>query len=385
MFQINKDTCIKWNYSDGDEFNDKKIDELKWQTRFPWSRSLISEDIFYSENNVIVDSGFARFRVQKEKTQTKLFIWEHDSATFKRLGKYPDSLGNYALSYTGGLIWSRKKYKYGYFEVRFKNPSNVGLWPAFWLYGENANEIDFMELKGEINNQIHVDIHCPDGCNNYIQGLFNYRKSFGHWIKTNGDFHNGFNVVSGEWQPNYVKYFLNGNLVAYFSGKIDVDLDLTTGNGKAHKGGAFAPGVSDKTIFPTDFIVDYIRVWSKDSAESIQKNLTRDFTIVDEKQSEQIEPKNERIKFKRKAKTKIEEIITLSVLPHKVNGYSMHLLGYNKKIESFTFKLISETGKILFEPTVYSNSYYDKAFEESTEKVYLEINYEGTVYKYQLK
>ncbi|MBL7930375.1 MAG: family 16 glycosylhydrolase, partial [Bacteroidia bacterium] len=263
LFQIDKDTCIKWNYLEGDEFNGKHYREDLWSSGFPWSRSLISEDIYYSDKNVLVDSGLAKFRVNREKTITKLYDWEHDSVSFKRENKFPDNEGRYELSYTGGLLWSKKKYRYGYFEARFKNPQSTGFWPAFWLYGEKTNEIDFMELKGEKTSQLHVDIHCPEGCRNYIEGFFGYRKAFGHWVKTTGDFAKEFDVISGEWQPSYVKYYLNGNLIAYFSGNIDVPLALTVGNGKAHEGGPFAPGVNEKTLFPSDFIVDYVRIWSK--------------------------------------------------------------------------------------------------------------------------
>ena len=382
---MDKDTCIKWNYAGGDEFNGTAIDEAMWQTRFPLSRALISEDIYYSEKNVIVDSGVVKFRVNKEKARTKIHIWEHDSAVFKRERKYPDSEGIYEMNYTGGLIWSRKKYKYGYFEVRFKNPENTGLWPAFWLYGEKTNEIDFMELKGEKNDHIHVDIHCPDGCNNYIQGLLNYRKSFGHWIKTDGNLSDQFNVVSGEWQPGYVKYYLNGNLIAYFAGNIDVDMALTAGNGKAHEGGPFAPGVGDKTIFPSDFTVDYIRVWTKADSSDLQKLRGRDFQIVNEPVKTIIQPRREKIKFRRKMNQKPGEKITLSVLPLNTLDYTFSLSGYSRSSSGFRFQLLNKEGVTLFEPANYSNGYYNTMLAAPGDEIYLKLKYDAKEYVVRIK
>ena len=382
LFQVDKDTCIKWNYFDGDEFNSKTLDETKWKTSFPWSKFLPSENIIYTPKNIILDSGLVKFRVNKEKTITRVSQW--DTADFRKNGKIPDKDGNYELEYTGGLIWSQKKYKYGYFEVRFKNPSNLGLWPAFWLYGEKTNEIDFMELKGEKNNHIHVDVHCPNGCRNYITGLLGYRKGFGHWIKTDGYFSEQFNVVSGEWEPGYIKYFLNGNLIAYFKGNIDVELDITAGNGKAHDGGPFDPGVGQKTTFPSDFVVDYIRVWNKDKTNQKKSINSTNFDIQEETQKKALQPKKEKIKFNKKIEKIPSEQITISFLPLQEGKYSFSLLGYNSTTQNFKFELVNEKGENIFSPEKYYNGQYIISLKnQNFNDLYLNMEIDGK--KYQQK
>jgi hypothetical protein len=90
----------------------------------------------------------------------------------------------------------------------------------FGYMEESPNEeIDFFELKGERDNQIHLDVHCPKGCEDFRGGFLNLKKNWGAWIKNNQSLADGWNIISGEWQPNYVKFFLNGQPIGYFEGE----------------------------------------------------------------------------------------------------------------------------------------------------------------------
>jgi beta-glucanase (GH16 family) len=59
--------------------------------------------------------------------------------------------------------------KYGRFEARIKTPYGPGIWPAFWMLGENINEvswpfcgeIDIMELRGQAPNTMYGTVHGP--------------------------------------------------------------------------------------------------------------------------------------------------------------------------------------------------------------------------------
>ena len=83
------------------------------------------------------------------------------------------------------------------------------MWPAFWLAGGYPNEeIDVFELKGERPGKIHVDVHCPNDCDDY-KTWYGQKKSWGGWISLNEKLTEGFNVIGIEWQPTYIKYFLN--------------------------------------------------------------------------------------------------------------------------------------------------------------------------------
>lgn len=64
---------------------------------------------------------------------------------------------------TGGLF----SVMYGKFEMRAKLPYGQGIWPAFWLLGDNigevgwpaCGEIDIMELIGKDSANIHSTLH----------------------------------------------------------------------------------------------------------------------------------------------------------------------------------------------------------------------------------
>lgn len=56
---------------------------------------------------------------------------------------------------------------YGKFEMRAKLPQGQGIWPAFWLLGENigekgwpaCGEIDIMEFVGRDAGSIYSSLH----------------------------------------------------------------------------------------------------------------------------------------------------------------------------------------------------------------------------------
>src|SRR5450631_3183260 len=58
---------------------------------------------------------------------------------------------------------------YGRFEARVKIPSGQGMWPAFWMLGDNigrggwpaCGEVDIMENVGKEPTRIHGTIHGP--------------------------------------------------------------------------------------------------------------------------------------------------------------------------------------------------------------------------------
>ncbi|MBC7861819.1 MAG: family 16 glycosylhydrolase, partial [Bacteroidia bacterium] len=227
LWQVFPDKVVKWNYYDGDEFNKEKLDETKWITSQPWGRPVHSQEIIYVKDNVVFENGIAQFQIRKENKLFELYPWEFDTASLRK-DKIPLVDGNKInFKYSGGLLWSKKKYKYGYFEIKFKASEGQGIWPAFWLYGANPNnEIDFYELKGEKEKTLHVDIHCPDGCSNYIDTWYGYRKSWGHWVEISKRLSEEYNVVSGEWTADYIKWYFNGMLMAYSNHSYDLDMWL---------------------------------------------------------------------------------------------------------------------------------------------------------------
>ena len=74
-------------------------------------------------------------------------------------------------SFTSAKLVTKGKFSqaYGRFEARIKVPGGSGLWPAFWLLGENVDvdgwpqcgEIDIMEYRRQEPTKVSGSIHGP--------------------------------------------------------------------------------------------------------------------------------------------------------------------------------------------------------------------------------
>lgn len=321
----------KWFYRTGDEFTGYVVDDTKWIKSLPWSRNVVSSGCHYLDENTYLDSGYVHFKLDRYQKYKPLMEWEIKDSYVK---KHPERQkeNTFYFDYTAGLIWSKMPFKYGQFEIRFKSPQGSGIWPAFWLYGGNPNyEIDFFELKGEKNNQMHVDVHCPTGCSNYRNSWIDLSKGWGHWVKTTNYFNNSFNVISGVWNEEGISFYLNENYIAYYKGKFDLSMNLTTGIGIAQNDGPFHPGENKSTKFPATLIVDYIRVWSdKDTIYDVKDNykLFESSYISDNRAHQQSYPKSSVGKNSKKNGF-ADQKGAITLLPILYNKYSLTIAGNN--------------------------------------------------------
>ncbi|MBP8033586.1 MAG: glycoside hydrolase family 16 protein [Bacteroidia bacterium] len=338
MWQVKSNSSQKWFYQDGDEFNNPVIDENKWMFGMPWGSISMSQDLAFSRNNVSVENGLVSFIAKKEDMAAPINDWEINKKYLEKSGKKVVD-GKYDVNYTAGMLTTKRRFKYGYFELRFKSNEEKGIWPAFWLYGGEPNEeIDFFELKGERKNQIHLDVHCPNGCENFKSSPFN-KKSWGAWLKTNQSLAKGWNIISGEWQPNYVKFFLNGQPIAFFEGDFKTYQNLFINTSVAKNGEAFNPGPDENTKWPNSFDVDYVRVWSK---EDTVYNMKDNYKLF-ESTSQSISNND---LYSTELKRKVNYVYNKSELKGEVGTITLLPVFYNKYSLSFAGKNL---GKVLVE------------------------------------
>jgi beta-glucanase (GH16 family) len=371
MWQINKDTIIKWYYEDGDEFNDEQIDTQKWSYWYGWGRSIWGnkEQQYYTDGkNHEVSNGSLKLNARKENLDIKIVDWMNENDSIISEGKFY-GLNKRKFEYTAGMILSKKDYLYGYYEIKFKTPKETGYWPAFWLYGGTPNEeIDWMELKTEKKNAIHVGRHSQKYEENKIK-VFLKRKWWGDWVYFKGNLAEGYNVIAGEWTPNCLKYYLNGECIAYSKISMNIPKKLCANIAVPSDNGAFHPGPKKEITKSSDFEIDYIRVWT--SNEPINK--------------EQLYTTSTRENYattRLKSKTKFlygpklihkNEGFTMSVYPSTKNGYELVCLG--KEIPSTATYTIKNDKKEIVEtlPLKYGVNFI-AAEKLSTNKFYLEIN-----------
>lgn len=160
-------------------------------------------------------------------------------------------------------------FTYGYVEVKAKCPTGRGTWPAIWMLGTNirsvgwpkCGEIDMMENVGYDPDLVHFNPHTK--AYNHTNGS---NKGSNIAVK---DFHKDFHVYGMEWTPTEVKWFFNGKHVHSFKKEAD-DVDkwpffepqyliLNLAIGGAWGG---QKGIDD-AIYPSKFLVDYVRIYQK--------------------------------------------------------------------------------------------------------------------------
>ena len=169
-------------------------------------------------------------------------------------------------NYTSGKINTKNKieFKYGTVEVRAKLPTGQGVWPAIWMLGTNisevgwpkAGEIDIMEYVGKNPHEIHTTLHTSDS----------YGESKNTKITTIPSIEEGFHVYKADWTKDFIKFYIDEVLVYTFSPELKNEdtwpfdqpfyllLNLAVG-------GNFGGPEVDDSIFPQEFLIDYVKIY----------------------------------------------------------------------------------------------------------------------------
>lgn len=332
MWQFKKDTVVKWYYYDGDEFNDASIDRDKWHTAFSWTEINYDMKFRMTPERLVLQDGICKFMCYRDTGLYQVPDWHLDSA-FKK--KYAAELVNgnrFPYYFTAGDVWSKGKYERGYFELRFKNTNAYGMYPGFWLFGDNGDEIDFFELKGEREKEIHVDVHCKNQCDRNYKGFGLFRRNFGEWVRVTAPLCDSYNVLAGEWGDSYVHWYLNGEGIASFKGQFGSQyMDLILGTGVAQDGKPFEPGIRARTVFPNSLDVDYVRVWYKEpKPKGAIKGKQHDTFDYCKDSAAQPAILKRKIRYLYDSETFDADLATVSLLPKKQHKVVVSILGRSK-------------------------------------------------------
>jgi beta-glucanase (GH16 family) len=160
---------------------------------------------------------------------------------------------------------------YGRFEARIKIPAGQGIWPAFWMLGDDlpsagwpkCGEIDIMENIGKEPGIVHGSLHGPSTTSNTSDLTATFALPAGQ------NYADDFHLYAVEWEPTVVRFYVDSNLYATF------DSSQWPAGGKwvfdhpffiilnVAVGGDW-PGSPDPTSkFPQNMLVDYVRVYTK--------------------------------------------------------------------------------------------------------------------------
>ena len=175
-----------------------------------------------------------------------------------------------ARDYTSARLKTAGKFsqKYGRFEARIKIPQGQGIWPAFWMLGDDISkigwpkggEIDIMENIGKEPATVHGTIHGPGYSGDKGIGL-------PYSLPADQHFADDFHVFAVEWEPKAIRFYVDEHLYATLT-----PTDLPKGAKWVYNhpffmllnvavGGGW-PGNPDATTqLPQTMLVDYVRVY----------------------------------------------------------------------------------------------------------------------------
>ncbi|MFZ4893008.1 discoidin domain-containing protein [Plantibacter sp. Mn2098] len=193
-------------------------------------------------------------------------------------------------TYTSGRINSSRKAhaQFGRIEARAQVPAGQGLWPAFWMMGENFldgttwptnGEIDIMEVLGHEPDTLHNTIHGPgySGMNG-VGGSFKPKDADGNPI----DLSAGFHTYGVDWDSTGLRFWLDDP--GYVTRTIKTaDIEDQLGFSWVYDqpffmilnlavGGDWPGSPNANTQFPARMVVDTIRVSQSAGSGQLRTN-----------------------------------------------------------------------------------------------------------------
>lgn len=227
-----------------DEFNDSTLDLSKWSFETGNNHGYNNEMEYYTSRsqNCSEQNGLLTITALKESYS--------------------------GFNYTSARINTQNKFsfKYGKIEAKIKLPYGQGIWPAFWMLGDNINqvswpgcgEIDIMEMIG------------GQGRENTVYGSAHWGGDYSKtYSLSSGIFADNFHVFDITWNQKQIVWHVDGityntlditpSALSCFQKNFFVILNLAVG-------GSW-PGYPDaSTVFPQTMQVDYIRVYQDTTA-----------------------------------------------------------------------------------------------------------------------
>jgi len=315
-----------WNLVWSDEFNYSGLpDNTKW----------------------VHEVGLIRNQELQYYTNKRLDNCKVENGNLLIIGKKESYKGS---DYTSACITTDDKFsfKYGKIEARIKLPSGQGMWPAFWMLGQNIHEEGWPKC-GEVDIMEQINAESKN------HGTM-------HWDNTGHKKYGGtitcdvqqYHVYSIEWNENAIKWFLDGT--KYWEGNIKDSINST---GEFHKpfylmlnlaiGGSWPGSPDASTLFPDTMSVDYVRVY-QEKTTSISLNRTNETIQISPNPTNDVltiripqlyrsgDLKIVDIKGTECLNRHVDDAITQLAVGHLSKG--IYFLKFRKDILSFTQKFI---------------------------------------------
>ena len=253
---------LVWNLAWSDEFegpNGSAVDSSKW-----------SFDIG--------GKGWGNNELETYTNRTVNAHVENGSLVIKALRETFTGPDQITRNFTSARLLTRNKFAQtnGRFEARIKIPFGQGIWPAFWMLGNNINtagwptcgEIDVMENIGKEPSIVHGTFHGP--------GYSGAKSVSAAFTLANGKkFSDDFHAFAVEWETNVMRFYVDGLL---YKTRTPADLPAGTSWVFDHPffillnvavGGGFPGNPDATTVFPQTMQVDYVRVYQRATSSNV--------------------------------------------------------------------------------------------------------------------
>lgn len=240
-----------WQLIWQDQFDADELDPSKWQVQIGYTGASNKELQIYTnlQENIHLENSCLVFTALKKPFLGHLF-------TSARVA-------------TRGLFTCQ----YGRLEASIRIPTGKGMWPAFWMLGDDigsvgwpkCGEIDIMENKGGFPDVVRGTIHGP---------AYSGDESIGKDYCTPGrSFSDAFHLYAIEWEPHEIRWYVDdfhyntltdkdvhGDWV--FDHPFYIVLNLAIG-------GSWPGFPDDTTQFPQRMVTDYVKVYSRRASAKV--------------------------------------------------------------------------------------------------------------------
>lgn len=276
-----------------DEFTDSTVDTAHWRPVPPWNQCGTQTgtycmngpfDIAYRKwdplgvgefdyTNTEVSNGTLKLYTRKENYTGTSYCWPGGVFTVENL----------PYIYTSAMLYSKKRFKYGYYEIRFRLPAippgytYQGFGPNFWLYGVDPpvnewSEIDVFEIFGyvpgsDVLNEFTTNIHYQAISTSSHLFDFNSQGSVTE---------NVWHTAGVDWTSDHVHFYLDGQKIKEVTASIPFDslvpMHIWIDVNAPTTGGCidFDTTGTIQTYFPYIYEIDYVKVWQmKKDCDSI--------------------------------------------------------------------------------------------------------------------
>jgi beta-glucanase (GH16 family) len=245
----------RWERVFTEDFDGETLDGERWTTCYWWNKegctNLANNELqWYSPANVQVADGYLRLSARAEQAKGI------EARTFP---------------YTSGMVTTGRDYvelprnprfaiQYGFFEICAKIPVGRGLWPALWLLPadhDSRPEIDIMEVLGHQPTALEMNFHYRD--------KNDADRNVGHQVKTR-DLSANWHVYGLLWSADTLVWYLDGIEQWRYRNRAIIPREPMYLLMNLAVGGNWPGNPDNGTVFPAEFLIDYVKVWKQTSS-----------------------------------------------------------------------------------------------------------------------